>query len=252
MLIFDFDGVLFNTLDEVSLTAYNAVTGKLFISLEELPGDLVGLFRRNRFHFQSAGDALPLMSWCIKNFRHRSHALLSQEEYGDIIDNAGISLPRRTEIFFAARKRFVERNEERWRALNIPYQPLWDELIHRGGSRVVILTNKNRKAVLDLCRSHDLEVLEENIYSGDGGVKKIENLNQIRRRSNGFQYCIIDDSLKNLREIDCHFQREKEKLILLFAAWGYIGPEDESKAKALGYPSFSQRDLIDILDAELI
>lgn len=99
MLIFDFDGVLFNTLDEVSLTAYNAVTGKLFISLEELPGDLVGLFRRNRFHFQSAGDALPLMSWCIKNFRRRSHELLSQEEYGDIIDNAGISLPRRTEIF---------------------------------------------------------------------------------------------------------------------------------------------------------
>lgn len=220
MLIFDFDGVLFNTLDEVSLTAYNAVTGKLFISLEELPGDLVGLFRRNRFHFQSAGDALPLMSWCIKNFRRRSHELLSQEEYGDIIDNAGISLPRRTEIFLR-QENGLSKEMKSVEGAEHSHQPLWDELIHRGGSRVVILTNKNRKAVLDLCRSHDLEVLEENIYSGDRGVKKIENLNQIRRRSNGFQYCIIDDSLKNLREIDCHFQRRKRNLFF-FSPHGAI------------------------------
>jgi beta-phosphoglucomutase-like phosphatase (HAD superfamily) len=48
MLIFDFDGVLINSLDEVTLTAYNAVTGKQVTSLADLPTALVGLFQHNK------------------------------------------------------------------------------------------------------------------------------------------------------------------------------------------------------------
>jgi hypothetical protein len=37
MLILDFDGVLINSIDEVTLTVYNAATGKLVTTLAALP-----------------------------------------------------------------------------------------------------------------------------------------------------------------------------------------------------------------------
>ena len=50
MLIFDFDGVLINSLDEVVLTSFNAASQTLHTALAEIPFDLVRLFKRNRFH----------------------------------------------------------------------------------------------------------------------------------------------------------------------------------------------------------
>ena len=52
MLIFDFDGVLINSIDEVVLTTYNATTATLHTALTDLPPELVSLFKRNRFHVQ--------------------------------------------------------------------------------------------------------------------------------------------------------------------------------------------------------
>ena len=47
MLIFDFDGVLINSIDEVTVTAYNAVSGATITALEKLPDDLVALDRKS-------------------------------------------------------------------------------------------------------------------------------------------------------------------------------------------------------------
>lgn len=52
MLIFDFDGVLIDSLDEVILTVYNTATGQQVTRLTDLAQPLVELFRRNRFHVQ--------------------------------------------------------------------------------------------------------------------------------------------------------------------------------------------------------
>ena len=81
MLIFDFDGVLINSLDEVTLTAYNAVTGKQVTSPADLPAALVGLFQPNRFHVQAIGDAILLMNWCLNNYRNKSEQILKSHEY---------------------------------------------------------------------------------------------------------------------------------------------------------------------------
>lgn len=248
MLIFDFDGVLLNSLDEVVVNAYNAVTGKLITSLEELPGDLVDLFKRNRFHFQPAGDAIPLMNWCLENYQKTPGRILTQTEYQEVFQSSDVPLIDRTNKFFSTRRLFIEKNKEIWLSLNAPYQPVWDELIKRGSERVVILTNKNRKATHSLCHHFSLKVLKENIYSGDNGATKIENLNKILKRFNSPKYYFIDDSLKNLRELDLHFNKNKELLTLLFASWGYNGPEDKAMAQAYGYSVLKQEEFITFLD----
>jgi hypothetical protein len=108
----------------------------------------------------------------------------------------------------------------------------------------VILTNKNHDATLRLCHHFDLDIDANDIYSGDRGTTKVENMQQIQNRF-GIEYVsFIDDSVKNLKDLDIEFNREKQMLSLLLAGWGYTGPDDARIARECGYRVFNQTDLV--------
>ena len=247
MLIFDFDGVLMNSIDEITLTVYNATTGKLVTDLAALPTALVRLFQRNRFHVQPIGDAILLMNWCLDNYHRAAEKILSQQEFGSIISETKTGVSQRTDAIYSMRKRFIDRAHDTWMALHQPYQPIWTELLRYRKRPFVILTNKNRDATLRLCRRFGLDLKESDIYAGDHGATKIENMKQIQERCRSDIYYFIDDSVKNLQELDAHLDSAKMNLVLLFASWGYTGPEDPGTARAAGYAVCQQTDLISLL-----
>jgi len=253
VIIFDFDGILLNSVLEVAVTAYNAVSGKLATSKEELPSGCLESFVRNRFHFQPAGDVLPLMGWCLEYGSVEPERILSAKEYRSLLEAEKRPIRERTEKFFSTRKLFVERNREKWLALNEPYEPLWSSLRELGAGRVVILTNKNRQAVLDLTEHFNLRLEPENVYSGDGAVKKDENLRKLHARFRASHYLFVDDSLGNLRELREDFPAggTELELRLAFGTWGYLGPNDKLEAETEGLPMFSQADIISLLREEL-
>jgi FMN phosphatase YigB (HAD superfamily) len=244
MILFDFDGVLIDSLNEVALTAYNAATENLFTSLSEIPGAAVALFKRNRFHVQQIGDAITLMNWCIERPQFDSTRPLSKEEYRTVTSGDTATLNARTNLIYETRKRFIDRDENRWLSLHQPYQPLWNELIKRDDRMFVILTNKNHDATLRLCRHFGLDIDTNDIYSGDRGTTKVENMQQIQNRF-GIEYVsFIDDSLKNLKDLDLELNQEKKILSLILAGWGYTGPDDVRIAQESGYRVFNQTDLV--------
>lgn len=251
MLIFDFDGVLINSIDEVMVSAYNAVTGKNIRAMELIPDDLAALFKRNRFHFQPAGDVIPLMEWCLDHYQSAPGKVLTDAEYRVVLQSNDIPLLDRTNHFYRERKLFFENDINAWLAFHSPYEPLWSELMRRDNRRVIILTNKDREAVQILCDSFGLNVPPENIYSGDSGMTKWMNLGRIQQRFQRDRYHLVDDSVKNLRELELHFNARIPLLGPIFALWGYTGPLNKTQALAYGYPVFQQKDLIDILDREL-
>ncbi|MGD9044424.1 MAG: hypothetical protein PVG06_11950 [Desulfobacterales bacterium] len=252
MLILDFDGVLINSLDEVTLTAYNTTTGELVTSLADLPSVLIELFQRNRFHVQSIGDAILLMRWCLDNHHSRSEHFLDPHEYKTLISGTTASLTDRTLRIYETRRQFIAKDPEGWLAHHRPYQPLWDHLLKHQKDAFVILTNKNQDATLRLCRSFGLEIDAADVYSGDQGASKVENMRQIQERFGNQQYDFIDDSVKNLRELENSLNEGTQMLRLLLASWGYTGPLDEKTARKYGYPVFTQKDLISLLDQEAI
>ena len=247
MLIFDFDGVLIHSLDEVTLAVYNTATGKSAASLADLPAALVGLFQRNRYHVQPIGDALLLMNWCLRHYRHAAGDILNFKEYEILISAAEDSSAERTRRIYETRKRFIEKDPAGWRALHQPYQPLWDELIRRSDYPVVILTHKNRDAVLRLCRDFGLNHGRVDVYSGDDGASKIENMLRIKDRYGAGPYYYIDDLLKNLKELDAALNRQQKMLIPLLASWGYSGPKAAKLARKSGYAVLKQTDVILLL-----
>ena len=248
MLIFDFDGVLINSLDEVVLTTYNATTDSLFTSLAQVPVDLLQVFKNNRFHVQPIGDAIALMNWCLANRQGDLNKILTRQEYRAIADGPDIVLTDRTNLIYDTRQRFIDRDTKRWLALHQPYQPIWDEIIRRKKCLFVILTNKNHDATLRLCRHFGLQINADDIYSGDYGVTKIENMLRIQECFTKQQFFFIDDSVKNLKELDHHFNRGKKVLSLALAAWGCIGAEDARMAPESGYSALQQTDVVRLLD----
>ena len=247
MLIFDFDGVLIDSVNEMSVSAYNTLTGELITSLEELPGNAAGLFRTNRYHIQTAGDGVALMGWCMDHADKPSDYRMTEPEYQAQKQNVEGSMKERSLRFFEVRKRFLDHDTLRWRALNKPYQPLWDNLKSQGGQDMVILTHKNREAVINLCHHYGLMVLPDNIFSGDQGASKISNFLQIQTSFGQRDYTFLDDNIENLRELNEHFNRKQPVIRLLLASWGYTGPNDQEKSEQLGYQSVSQDDVVEML-----
>jgi len=235
MLIFDFDGVLMDSVREIAVTAYNMLKGTIITRLNQLPQNALDLFLRNRFHVQPIGDAPVLMKWCLKVGDSDPHKLLSPAEYDEILQQEDEPVAARTTRFFETRNRFKTKDIDAWIALNAPVQPLWRIMIDHPTEKLILLTNKNREATISLSKHFGLNISDKNVYSGDNGTTKIENMTQIMQRFRQPAYAFIDDSVKNLREIDEHFNRQKKAIALIFATWGYTGPDDARMAKDYGY-----------------
>jgi phosphoglycolate phosphatase-like HAD superfamily hydrolase len=251
MLIFDFDGVLINSIDEVVLTTYNATTGNLHTALTDLPPDLVRLFKRNRFHVQPIGDAILMMNWCLNNYQTGPEKMLTGQQYERIIVDTSAALSERSAQIYATRSRFIEKDRDAWMGLHRPYQPVWNQLIRSDYQPLVVLTNKNKDATLRLCRFFDLSLNENNVYPGDHGMTKSQHMRQIQMRFRRNVFYFVDDSVKNLKQLDIEVNKEEKILSLLFAAWGYTGPDDEMLADSYGYPVFQQEDLVSFLEQQL-
>ncbi len=114
---------------------------------------------------------------------------------------------------------------------------------------LVLLTNKNREATIALSNHFGLKISDDNVYSGDHGTTKIENMTQIMQRFRKPAYAFIDDSVKNLREIDEHFNEKEKTISLIFATWGYTGPDDARTASDFGYQVVSIDEFAEKLKA---
>lgn len=239
MFIYDFDGVLIDSLSEVIVTAYNTVSGKLCTRLQDLPQGYERLFRKYRHHLQPAADFPVYANWCLRKCSADHPVVLTSAGYGAVLAAAEEPPEERRHRFFSTRRRFLETNRKAWLDLHQPYRPLWDVLVERGPSDLVILTNKNKTAVLELCQHFGIAVGPESVYSAEGGATKIENLEAIRRRFQQPGYYFIDDSLLNLKELENHGSGFNDVTFLL-ANWGYTGPEDEENASKDGFRSFTQ------------
>lgn len=250
MLILDFDGVLINSLDEVTLTVYNTTTGKRVTSLDDLPEALVKLFQRNRYHVQPIGDGILLMGWCLDHYLEDPAKNLAPREYRALISSTDEPVTERTNRIYETRSDFIARDFESWLALHRPYQPLWRELGQRPKFPYVILTNKNHDATVRLCRHFGLPVEPADIYSGDQGRSKPDNMRQIQARFGDQNYRFVDDSVKNLRELAKAFNLRRKRLRMLLASWGYTGPGDEKNAQDQGFAVINQKDLVALLARE--
>ena len=242
--IFDFDGVLLDSLGEVIITSYNAASGDLAFEPEKPPAAFSELLRLNRFYCGRAGDFVTLASALLEGRVPAKAPYFSKAEFDEIIAADKLSREDRLNQFFMTRKFMIAGDRFAWLALHNTYEPLW-ERAKSFADELILMTNKNTQAVVETCEHFGLELREENIYSGDAGATKTENFTKIKKRFDDKQrYFFVDDSVKNLQKLERDFPKE---ITLSLASWGYLGPEDLSIAKEAGFLIDSQESLLERL-----
>ena len=246
MFIFDFDGVLIDSVDELAVSAFNTVTDKIVMSVEDLPEGYITLFRLNRCRVQHAGEVPLLGRWCLENCSTSTARLLTREESETLFFRTPDESHELSNRFFATRCAFADQNHEAWLRLSPPFQPLWDDIRAMDDIVFLVLTYKNRRAVLDIFGHNTLLIKPEQIFSGDNGTRKEDNLRRIAENYPGETFYFIDDCLKNLDELTVAAAGTM-KLVPLLAGWGYVAPEDREAAVGKGYPVLSQAEFLEFL-----
>ena len=244
MILFDFDGVLIDSVDEALVTASAALTGSPSVKISELSPVYVSLFRRYRYIIQTSSDLMILGRWCLAKQATSESALLSDSEFSSLKEKHRVDTKSDREKFFAARDVIAKKSPESWLTLNRPYEPLWSALQKIGGAELLILTNKNHQAVLDLGEHFGLRFSASNVYSADNGKTKSDNLGRICERTKCSRFDFVDDAVHNLAELNRNFPGI---LSCHLATWGYIGPNDEAYAKECGFSCMTQKDIVDLL-----
>jgi FMN phosphatase YigB (HAD superfamily) len=243
LIILDFDGVLVDSVVEHALVSYSLITDRTIEDARDLPAAFLERFRQNRCHVVHAGDLVALARWACE---------VAPDEPNLTIETARHALHMEHEVaaarereFFAKRAEIVERGREQWFALNPPFPEVWSA-VRLTPYRTVILTTKNRVAVLDIAENYGLPLLAEDVYAGDGRTTKSENIERIQRRFPSEEALFVDDVLSNLEEVRDAW-RGPQRLRLALASWGYTSDHHMTEAKRKGIEVVSRNQLIEIL-----
>lgn len=245
MFLFDFDGVLMNSLKEAGLSAYNAMHDTLHTSLDKLPENCIELFIKNVHHFHNPYTLCILMKWCAENSNKTPNRILTRQEFKVYADALNINSKEISPYFYSIRVKFMESSPDEWLRLNSPYETIWQALLKKNPQELVILTAKNRKAVLKLCHHYGLMIPDENIYSGDNNLLKTDNYLTIKNRFPNQKFNFIDDHIGNLKDLHNAFNKANNKeLNLILCDWGYGDKADFSEARDLGFEVLSQEEVV--------
>lgn len=248
MILLDFDGVLMDSVAEVAVSAYNACTRRLVTGVAELPGGLLDTFKGCRHFMRKPAEAIPLMSWCLSRTSTSAGGDLDRETFERLCRSSPLPAETRRQRLFAARQDLTRKKPEAFLALNRPFQPLWDYLAKRGGAPPVLLTTKNREAVLTLCQHFGLAVDAGDVYAGDEGTSKTVNMEAVHDRFGASRYFFIDDLLPNLLEVKEAFRPPGVVLTLFLADWGYGTAKDAATAPRKGIRAIDQQAAMDLLE----
>ena len=110
MWIFDFDGVIFDSVPEISISSFNAVRKCLVSDLNDLPQGYLETFRANRFAATRGGDMPVLALWCLENPGEK----VTREAFAGFAATLPTSGDELESQFFAARAKLMEQDLGRW------------------------------------------------------------------------------------------------------------------------------------------
>ena len=220
-LILDFDGVLMNSVDEALITAYNTATDLLVTSIGDLPTGFYKNFKERRSEAHNAKEMTALACRCL-----------------------GIKEPSDPDIqkkYFEKRNLFYQKDKNTWLSLNKPHEPLWSYVSKLDKGSFVILSTKNKKAILELASFYGMTLSSERVFSSDDAPSKKENFNTIEKLYPSPHYFFVDDSIKNLLSLKSH----SPKITCALASWGYVDEKAIKTAKENEIAVIGQEDLIE-------
>lgn len=217
-LVFDFDGVLCDSLEECLIVSYRAYRSG------RAPEPWAKRFREFRYLVRTAEEYLLLWDLIAKG-RTPGEALLADHPLRR--DRGGMESYRRA--FFAERKRWRDSDPEGWFRRN-PLYPGIRRLLNDPGiaGRFFVVSSKDETAMEEILRRHDIPIERSRLFGSETGLDKDPLMRRLMKelRIAPKHLYFIDDNLTNL------LTAEELGLNPILAEWGYNSEGERALAAA--------------------
>lgn len=216
----DFDGVICDSTEECTVTAWNAWRGCLVRSPADVPEPYRSAVRRERNYVRTAGEYLIVLEAATSG-----RLIRSQDEYDKLRAEFEPSLASFAEVFFNARNRLRAECESRWLNLHQLYAGIPEGLRELARlCSIFVVTGKDRESVTLFFDQMKLPLADDHIYDKDAAHDKLQAIRKIN------PCYFIDDNINHLRPI------HEAGFGALMAGWGYHTRQHLEAAKLLGVP----------------
>ena len=219
ILLWDFDGVIANSLDECLITSYNAfviqenLQLKPVRSVREVPVVYRDHFFRYRKYVRPAGEYYLL---------HKSltlgQSISDYQSFKKLRSVFADKIQPFQQLFFAERNKFRAENENAWLLKHQVYPHVtkaWDSLNHYYD--FMIVSNKDQRSISLLLNYFGLKIDNNHIFGADFSSNKHEIIVHIlaENRFDPNDVTFIDDQYNHLTDL------RDLGINLCYVCWGY-------------------------------
>jgi phosphoglycolate phosphatase-like HAD superfamily hydrolase len=223
---FDFDGVLCDSANETAHSGWKACQIKwpdLFNS--KIEKKYVVGFSAVRPVLKTGYEAMILI-YLLKTGNSVEQILANYDNLKkEFYKSTGATVDGLKDVFGNVRDRWIKDDFDGWLEVNTFY-PGVIEAIKKCNHPLYIVTTKQKRFAVALCKYAGLDLPEENIFGLESGEKSI-SLQKIHESYPDNPILFIEDRLINLLETDVN----NAQLFKFYADWGYGTQDDYKKAK---------------------
>ena len=227
LLLWDFDGVIIDSIDECLITSYNAylqyhaLSDGFIYRLDDIPIDIRKEFYRNRKYVRPAGEYYLICKAASSGVKIDNY-LKFEELLKENADNAS----KFHNYFFSAMNDFRNGFQQYWFELHRVYAGIktkWQEL--NKYFDFYIVSNKDFKSISLILNYFGLPIQQEKIFSTDIKLTKKMVIEHILKDTHNAaeRLFFIDDNYQHLLDV------RDTGIRLFYAAWGYGEMPDETE-----------------------
>jgi FMN phosphatase YigB (HAD superfamily) len=219
VILLDFDGVIFDSVDECLLTSYNAFLEhqnnlkSILTKLEDIPLNVKSEFLRTRQYVRE-----PNGYFVLHKMMSESKEINGYESFNERFKYFRNLLEGYDDTFYSIREKLRRNYEQYWLSLHKVYPWVkkgWTELGKIFDCQIV--SNKDSRSIKLLMNSEGMVINENKIYGKEFGFDKRLIIKDILGKLSGKKASVsfVDDNYFNL------FEAKEFKVSLFFANWGY-------------------------------
>ena len=240
-LLWDFDGVIVDSIDECLITSYNAFLkhqskSEFIDNLGNIPEMVTSEFKRIRKYVRA-----PRGYSILHKAIHDGKNINSFSDFDDYFNCHKEEIGSYEDTFYSMRNKLRNRNSQYWMNLHYVYpwiKDSWDLLKHY--FEYFIVSNKDAHSISLILQNAGMTIDTNRIFAKEFNIEKAKIVKHILdnyeiEKDNAF---FIDDNSVNLAEL------RKLNIRLFFANWGY---EEVLKAKKDGIITLDKDDFVNQL-----
>eukprot|EP01029_Cantina_marsupialis_P028499 TRINITY_DN776261_c0_g1_i1.p1 TRINITY_DN776261_c0_g1~~TRINITY_DN776261_c0_g1_i1.p1 ORF type:complete len:272 (+),score=60.87 TRINITY_DN776261_c0_g1_i1:83-898(+) len=251
VFIFDFDGVLCDSHEEIFASLLSACSTQwpTLFSMRDF-ADFVKVYQKISDIGKCPGEILFCCFLAKMGYKSESIRTIMVCPNNELEAHC-LDLKDLDATFHSSRNHFMTSHKALWLAKQPMYSHLFptfkDLVAHAQASDdlfVYIATNKRNDYPLEILRCNGVDVEEQTVFGEQKCLKKVGTIKTLmKKHGSDFSYVFVEDRLGTL--IACQEDEDllKSDLKLVLTEYGYNSVHDHDHAKEIGIDVFSQESL---------